>query len=128
MHPAGSLTSVSSYEPPNQHTNSTAENTNRKQEDKDANILAKLITNDIDETNINDKIARAQNVLEAHRESIKELLKTAAHTPNKLTYQPAETTMSDHNDRNDANYANRYNKMPNVTTRRVVFVNLDEDS
>lgn len=89
----------------------------------------------------------AQSALDAHRECIQELLKTTAHAPtpmnltrdsiggqkmpgNRTDASDDELDVQDKGnvDEIGQNSSNRYNKMPNVTTRRVVFVNLDEDS
>lgn len=112
-------------------------------------ILKKLITNDIDESNLKGKMLMAQSALNAHRECIQELLKTTAHapTPLKLSTRGHSGSTSDqkkidtrHEDEIDdigkrvsvdefgASTSNRYNKMPNVTTRKVVFIDLNEDS
>lgn len=117
-------------------------------------ILKKLISNDIDEHDLQDKMVMAQSALEAHRESIQELLKTTAHAPapmnlvrGRLSLVDGQKPQISNSDGSDdeaedgtrgrqrggvdeirQNSNNRYNKMPNVTTRRVVFVNLDEDS
>ena len=92
-------------------------------------ILRKFVQNDINEDELKDKMQKAQQALDSHRESIKELLKKTAHAPSqtipKIKYQPIPEDAAE-NDWTDS--TNRYNKMPNVTTRRVVFVNLDEDS
>lgn len=117
------------------------------------NILNKFVKNDIDENDILDKMEMAQKAIEAHRECINELLQTTTHAPKSISTpmarircqaSPLMTSIPERNkmnsiqsdDRiennneidNEANHSNRYNKMPNVTTRRVVFVNLDEDS
>lgn len=101
-------------------------------------LVKKYVENDIDESDIMDKMEMAQKAINAHRECIQELLQTTAHAPNKMTlikYPAGAATTSNVNaekpltngTENDNN-SNQYNKMPNVTTRRVVFVNLDEDS
>lgn len=99
---------------------------------KDNNILAKLIKNDIDETDIKDKISKAQEVLEAHRESIKTLLNTTAHTPNTLMAQSLRQQQQQQQHLLSTTKPNDIRtstgRLPNNNTRRVVFVNLDEDS
>lgn len=101
-------------------------------------LVKKYVENDIDESDIMDKMEMAQKAMDAHRECIQELLQTTAHAPNKLTrikYPAGAATTSNGtsekpltNGTENDNNSNKYNKMPNVTTRRVVFVNLDEDS
>lgn len=109
----------------------------RKRSEKQ--LLKKLVENDIDENDIMDKMKMAQKAIDAHRECIQELLQTATHSPHSVTrikYPSAPDANGDiqrareheRNEENDDAHSNRYNKMPNVTTRRVVFVNLDEDS
>lgn len=100
------------------------------EQSKDRNILNQLIVNNIDESDIEDKISRAHSVLEAHRESIKTLLGTTVQSPNtmvarRLLQQPSSTSAGiadpyDSHVRSSGRTANN--------TRRVVFVNLDEDS
>lgn len=102
-------------------------------------LVKKYVENDIDESDIMDKMEMAQKAINAHRECIQELLQTTAHAPNKITrikYPAGDATTSNGtsekplptNGTENDNNSNQYNKMPNVTTRRVVFVNLDEDS
>lgn len=101
-------------------------------------IVKKYLENDIDESDIMDKMEMAQKAINTHRECIQELLQTTAHAPNKITrikYPAAAATVSNGtgekpltNRTENDNNLNQYKKMPNVTTRRVVFVNLDEDS
>lgn len=99
-------------------------------------LMRKLVENDIDENDIIDKMQIAQKALNAHRECIQELLQTTTHSPSTLTKIKTLTTngIKDkdleaiQNDGDSELNLNRYNKMPNITTRRVVFVNLDEDS
>lgn len=101
-------------------------------------LVKKYVENDIDESDIMDKMEMAQKAIDAHRECIQELLQTTAHAPNKITrikYPAGAATTSNGtsekpltNGTENDNISNKYNKMPNVTTRRVVFVNLDEDS
>lgn len=112
--------------------------------------MQKLVENDIDESDILNKMQMAKQVISEHRECIQELLQTTAHGPNTMnqitrikystsaaaaTAGVVATTVANksngtnaHNDDSDDTHTNKYNKMPNVTTRRVVFVNLDEDS
>lgn len=101
-------------------------------------LVKKYVENDIDESDIMDKMEMAQKAINAHRECIQELLETTAHAPNKIArikYPAGAATTSNvtgekplTNGTENDNNSNQYNKMPNVTTRRVVFVNLDEDS
>lgn len=101
-------------------------------------LVKKYVENDIDESDIMDKMEMAQKAINAHRECIQELLQTTAHAPNKIMRikYPAGAATTSHdvgekpliNGTTNDNNSNQYNKMPNVTTRRVVFVNLDEDS
>lgn len=95
-----------------------------KQEDS---ILSKLIVNDIDEGDLKNKISRAQSVLEAHRESIKTLLNTTAHTPNTIAMRSIKQAATSGGIAKGGESYGKQNKTPN-NTRRVVFVNLDEDS
>lgn len=103
-------------------------------------VIKKFVDNDIDESDIMNKMKMAKQVINEHRECIQELLQTTAHAPNtiqRIKYPTSaknseikalnEKISNGIDENNDAN-ANQYNKMPNVTTRRVVFVNLDEDS
>lgn len=95
-------------------------------------LMQKYVENDIDENDIKDKMKIAQKAISAHRECIQELLQTTAHSPSSLTkvkYSSAkdETKRQELNEKTELD-TNQYNKMPNITTRRVVFVNLDEDS
>lgn len=118
---------------------SSEEEIKRPQRPKSANVfkrrektvLRKFVgTNDIDENELMGKMKMAQKAIDAHRESIQELLQTATHSPKDTSISEAKTaklTKTVNYDDNNA-AANRYSKMPNVTTRRVVFVNLDEDS
>lgn len=96
-------------------------------EQTDERILAKLISNDIDEEDIKNKISRAQSVLEAHRESIKTLLNTTAHTPTTIVPQSSKQPKTIVKP-NDNRTTRPHVRLPNNNTRRVVFVNLDEDS
>lgn len=94
-------------------------------------LMKKYVENDIDENDIMDKMKIAQKAISAHRECIQELLQTTAHSPSSLTKTKyPNTTKRNGSDENTETMetTNQYNKMPNVTTRRVVFVNLDEDS
>lgn len=95
-------------------------------------LMQKLVENDIDENDIMDKMEMAQKAINAHRECIQELLETTTHSPNSLTkikYASKEDVSKANNiEENHETNTNQYNKMPNITTRRVVFVNLDEDS
>lgn len=97
------------------------------------NVLRKFVSNDIDESDLMGKMKMAQKAIDAHRECIQELLQTTAHSP-KTMAPPSATASTTKHSTNAAkestpdDESNRYNKMPNVTTRRVVFVNLDEDS
>lgn len=94
-------------------------------------LVKKYVDNDIDENDIMDKMEMAQKAINAHRECIQELLQTTAHAPNKIPRIKAGTAANESGQMNGENKdidSNQYNKMPNVTTRRVVFVNLDEDS
>lgn len=99
-------------------------------------LMRKLVENDIDENDIMDKMEMAQKAINAHRECIQELLETTTHSPNSLTkikyptsFALKDTESKANNDEgNIETNTNQYNKMPNITTRRVVFVNLDEDS
>lgn len=101
-------------------------------------LMQKLVENDIDEGDILNKMQMAKQVINEHRECIQELLQTTAHGPNTMNQIPRikySTEAVDktngtnaHDDNSDDAHTNKFNKMPNVTTRRVVFVNLDEDS
>lgn len=94
-------------------------------------IIRKIVENDIDENDILDKMQMAQKAINAHRECIQELLQTTAHSPSSLTKINNPTLEMDDiktNGKCDDTNTNQYNKMPHITTRRVVFVNLDEDS
>lgn len=96
-------------------------------------LMKKYVENDIDENDIMNKMEIAQKAISAHRDSIQELLQTTAHSPNslmKIKYSSATKNETKRNElsQNTKLDINQYNKMPNVTTRRVVFVNLDEDS
>lgn len=93
-------------------------------------IIQKLVKKDIDENDIMDKMQMAQKAINVHRECIQELLQTTAHSPStvtKIKYPTASKRGESKQQSNDINI-NQYDKMPNITTRRVVFVNLDEDS
>lgn len=103
------------------------------------NLVKKYVDNDINESDIMNKMEMAQQAINAHRECIQELLQTTAHAPNKVTrikYPSAGATATANGTGEQPTISNaevngtsnQYNKMPNVTTRRVVFVNLDEDS
>lgn len=105
------------------------QNTRKRQAKK---VMRKLVENDIDESDIMNKMEKAKQVINEHRECIQELLQTTAHSPNTMIQIPrikyATPNGAILNVDSDSTAANKYNKMPNVTTRRVVFVNLDEDS
>lgn len=100
--------------------------------------MQKLVENDIDEGDILNKMQKAKQVINEHRECIQELLQTTAHGPStmnqvpRIKYSSAVAEKANgtvvHDDSDNAPSSNKFNKMPNVTTRRVVFVNLDEDS
>lgn len=96
--------------------------------------MRKFVKNDIDENDIMDKMQMAQKALNAHRECIQELLQTTTHSPSSMTKIKYSASIaskdkeSGQNVDNSESISNQYNKMPNITTRRVVFVNLDEDS
>lgn len=96
-------------------------------------LMRKFVKNDIDENDIIDKMQMAHKALNAHRECIQELLQTTTHSPSSLTkikYSASKDneSVANRNVANSDTISNQYNKMPNITTRRVVFVNLDEDS
>lgn len=98
-------------------------------------LMNKFVENDIDENDIIDKMQMAQKAISSHRECIKQLLETTAHSPSSLTkikyshsLSAKEDTKTNDSGDNTESGVNQYNKMPNVTSRRVVFVNLDEDS
>lgn len=97
-------------------------------------LMRKFVENDIDESDIMDKMQMAQKAINAHRECIQELLQTTAHSPSsfnkvKNPSSPRDGKIKFKNDApNPEISTNQYNKMPNITTRRVVFVNLNEDS
>lgn len=101
-------------------------------------LMQKLVENDIDENDILSKMQMAKQVISEHRECIQELLQTTAHSPStmnqitRIKYSTLTATADKSNGMNahddDSDDTNKFNKMPNVTTRRVVFVNLDEDS
>lgn len=99
-------------------------------------LMRKFVENDIDENDILDKMQMAQKAINAHRECIQELLQTSTYSPNSLTKIKYPTSSAEKDDTSTVNNiegntesnSNQYNKMPNITTRRVVFVNLDEDS
>lgn len=98
-------------------------------------LMKKFVENDIDENDIIDKMQMAQEAINSHRECIQQLLDTTAHSPSsftKLKYASTNGTKPNEKHNSNGEYSepgiNQYNKMPNVTTRRVVFVNLDEDS
>lgn len=97
-----------------------------KDRSTDNSIMNKLIVNDIDESDIKDKISRAHSVLEAHRESIKTLLNTTVHSPNTMMPPPSISTSTANAGSGEAR--GRAGTRSNNNTRRVVFVNLDEDS
>lgn len=105
------------------------QNTRKRQAKK---VMRKLVENDIDESDIMNKMEKAKQVINEHRECIQELLQTAAHSPTtmnqvpRIKYSTPNGTIA--NIDSDSTATNKFNKMPNVTTRRVVFVNLDEDS
>lgn len=94
-------------------------------------FMRKLVKNDIDENDIMDKMQMAQEAINVHRECIQELLQTTAHSPStvtKIKYPTPAKRDGTKSHSTDQSSANQYDKMPNITTRRVVFVNLDEDS
>lgn len=103
-------------------------------------VIKKFVDNDIDENDIMNKMKMAKQVINEHRECIQELLQTTTHAPNtiarikyptsarKSEFKATNEKIANGIDENNDGNANQYNKMPNVTTRRVVFVNLDEDS
>lgn len=95
-------------------------------------LMKKYVEKDINEDDIMDKMKIAQKAIGAHRDCIKELLQTTAYSPSSLTkikHPPIKTNQTEPNNGKNAELdGNQYNKMPNVTSRRVVFVNLDEDS
>lgn len=97
-------------------------------------LMRKFVENDIDENDIMDKMQMAQKAINAHRECIQELLQTTAHSPNSFNKIKNPPSLNDGNMKlkkdapNTEISTNQYNKMPNITTRRVVFVNLNEDS
>lgn len=96
-----------------------------------SNVLRKFVSDDIDESDLMGKMKMAQKAIDAHRECIQELLQTTAHSPKTMAPTSASTSKHNINSAKDPpqdGESNRYSKMPNVTTRRVVFVNLDEDS
>ncbi|XP_055309235.1 cilium assembly protein DZIP1L isoform X2 [Sitodiplosis mosellana] len=94
-------------------------------------LVNKFVENDIDENDLIDKMQMAHKAINSHRQSIQQLLETTAHSPSSLAKckypSMVGAKMNDDGD-NDDSGINQYNKMPNITTRRVVFVNLDEDS
>lgn len=94
-------------------------------------FMRKFVENDIDENDIMGKMEMAQKAINVHRECIQELLQTTAHSPSSVTKikYPASSNKEDLKSQsvNDTT-TNQYDKMPSITTRRVVFVNLDEDS
>lgn len=93
-------------------------------------FMRKFVENDIDENDIMGKMEMAQKAINAHRECIQELLQTTAHSPSTVTKikYPATANRDDSKSQSNDTSTNQYDKMPNITTRRVVFVNLDEDS
>lgn len=96
-------------------------------------VLNKCVKNDINEDDIMDKMQMVQQAINSHRESIQQLLQTTAHSPNSLSKPKYSTSIQSMEDsekpmENNESDKNQYKKMPNVTARRVVFVNLDEDS
>lgn len=94
-----------------------------------SNVLRKFVANDIDESDLMGKMKMAQKAIDAHRECIQELLQTTAHSPKTMaTASASKQSINSAKESTQDDESNRYNKMPNVTTRRVVFVNLDEDS
>lgn len=148
---ASSMTSLSSK---SQHSTDSSENDGTQQQGSQIQrpktaslqntrkrhakkVMQKLVENDIDESDILNKMQKAKQVINEHRECIQELLQTTAHGPNTMNQVPRikySTSAAEkangtlvHDDSDNAPL-NKYNKMPNVTTRRVVFVNLDEDS
>lgn len=147
LNPTESCSSISSFEDTQSKKQATTTRTrpkSAKHRTVHDSILKRLISNDIDETDLKDKMVMAQSALDAHRECIQELLKTTAHAPtptslarNRLHSIGGQKTQAeasrdevanDRSNEDELGSSNRYNKMPNVTTRRVVFVNLDEDS
>ncbi|XP_031625714.1 zinc finger protein Dzip1 [Contarinia nasturtii] len=146
---ASSLTSLSSYRSDDEHNFNESDETKaqmRKTRPKSASVqqtrkrnakklMNKFVENDIDENDIIDKMQMAQKAINSHRECIQQLLQTTAHSPNSLTKLKYVSSTAPKNDgkhekvgENNESAINQYNQMPNVTTRRVVFVNLDEDS
>lgn len=93
-------------------------------------FMRKLLENDIDENDIMDKMQMAQKAIDAHRECIQELLHTTAHSPSTVTKikYPTPSKREESKSQSSDISSNQYDKMPNIATRRVVFVNLDEDS
>lgn len=96
-------------------------------------LMKKFVENDIDENDIIDKMQMAQKAINSHRECIQQLLHTTTYSPSsfaKIKNSSADGTKQNHKpiDEYTEMGINQYDKMPNVTTRRVVFVNLDEDS
>lgn len=93
-------------------------------------FMRKHVENDIDENDIMDKMHMAQKAINVHRECIQELLHTTAHSPSTVTKIkcPTPTKRDESKSQSSEMSTNQYDKMPNITTRRVVFVNLDEDS
>lgn len=85
----------------------------------DKKIMDKFVGNDIDENDVIDKMKTAHEVINSHRLCINKLLKTTTHSPSSFTK---------YNYQRIVDGTNQFSKMPNITTRRVVFVNLDEDS
>lgn len=89
------------------------------------------VENDINENDIIDRMQMAQKAINSHRECIQQLLQTTAHSPGSLSKQKYDTSLTMKKDEGkliEESDHYQYNEMPNVTTRRVVFVNLDEDS
>lgn len=137
---ASSITSLSSYQSDEQFDDEIESPINRNRP-KSASVkhlrkrnakklMKKFVENDIDENDIIGKMQMAQQAINTHRECIQELLQTTAHSPNSMTkvkYSSA-AAKGDENPAKPNETMNQYSKMPNVTTRRVVFVNLDEDS
>lgn len=95
-------------------------------------LMNKFVENDIDEDNIIGNMKMAQKAINSHRECIQQLLQTTAHSPSSLSkskhHSSIEKVKPNLSGETSESATNRFNKMPNVTTRRVVFVNLDEDS
>lgn len=135
---ASSVTSLSSHRSDDDVTSQDSGHTKRQKNMRpktgkrdSSNVLRKFVSDDIDESDLIGKMKMAQKAIDAHRECIQELLQTTAHSPKTMAPASASTSKHSINTAKDPpqdGELNRYSKMPNVTTRRVVFVNLDEDS